>query len=51
MELYEAISHLEETLSDKNHKWSCDQCREEHEQLLRWLKELYDIQLGIGEKT
>lgn len=36
----EAIKHLEETLSDKNHKWSCESCKQEHEQLLEWLKEL-----------
>ena len=40
MTLDEAIKHLEETLSDKSHKWSCESCKQEHEQLLEWLKEL-----------
>lgn len=40
MKLDEAIKHLEETLSDKSHKWSCESCKQEHEQLLEWLKEL-----------
>ena len=40
MTLDEAIEHLEETLADDNHKWSCAECRSEHKQLLGWLKEL-----------
>lgn len=40
MTLNEAIEHLEETLKDDNHKWSCDECKQEHEQLLHWLMEL-----------
>ena len=40
MTLDEAIKHLEETLSDKSHKWSCESCKQEHEQLAEWLKEL-----------
>lgn len=42
MGLNEAISHLEETLADKNHFWACEDCRKEHIQLLEWLKELKD---------
>ena len=38
--LNDAIEHLDETLSDKNHDWSCEECRQEHEQLRRWLQEL-----------
>lgn len=38
MTLEEAIQHLEESLNDK--EWSCETCKEEHEQLLKWLKEL-----------
>lgn len=38
MTLEEAIQHLEESLSDK--EWSCEACKEEHEQLLKWLYEL-----------
>lgn len=40
MTLDEAIKHLEEILSDKSHKWSCESCKQEHKQLLVWLKEL-----------
>ena len=38
MTLEEAIQHLEESLNDK--EWSCESCKMEHEQLLKWLKEL-----------
>ena len=40
MTLDEAIKHLEVILSDESHKWSCESCKQEHEQLLEWLKEL-----------
>ncbi|MCQ2507254.1 MAG: hypothetical protein MJ097_00525 [Dorea sp.] len=40
MTLGEAITHLEEILSDPEHDWGCDECKKEHEQLLAWLKEL-----------
>lgn len=40
MSLDEAIEHLEETLTNIDHKWSCDECKSEHEQLLEWLIEL-----------
>ncbi len=39
MKLDEAIKHLEEELKNKQ-DWSCVACKEEHEQLLSWLKEL-----------
>ena len=42
MNLQEAIKHLEETLEDPNHKWECKECREEHIQLLEFLRELED---------
>lgn len=45
MRLEEAIDHLEEMLADENHEWPCDECREEHEQLLGWLKELKGLRL------
>nr|DAP35177.1 MAG TPA: Putative Thiol:disulfide interchange protein [Caudoviricetes sp.] len=38
MTLEEAIKHAEEVAAT-----SCDRCREEHEQLAVWLKELQDI--------
>lgn len=40
MTLDEAIVHLTETLADNNHKWSCEECKEEHEDLLGYLQEL-----------
>ena len=45
MRLEEAIDHLEEMLADENHEWPCEECREEHEQLLGWLKELNGLRL------
>ena len=38
MTLDEAIEHLEDSL--KNKEFSCESCKEEHEQPLIWLKEL-----------
>lgn len=43
MTLEEAIKHLEETLNNPNHEWSCAECKAEHEQLLAWLKELKEL--------
>ena len=40
MTLDVAIEHLEEMLSDNNREWNCEECRQEHEQLLVRLKEL-----------
>ena len=50
MKLNEAIDHLKETLSDPAHKWCSEECRQEHEQLLRWLEELqeYRYMTSIG---
>lgn len=39
MTLDTAIKHLEETLADPKHDWSCEECRQEHRQLLMWLKD------------
>lgn len=39
MTLEEAIQHLKESLSDPTHKWGCEECKEEHEQLLEWLED------------
>lgn len=38
MTLDEAIEHLEDSL--KNKEFPCESCKEEHKQLLEWLKEL-----------
>lgn len=43
MNLEEAIKHLEATLEDSTHIWSCENCKEEHEQLLTWLLELRSL--------
>lgn len=42
MSLEEAIKHLEEELEIKE-DWSCVACKEDHQQLLEWLKELQSI--------
>ena len=39
-ELLSDIEHLEEVLSDPEREWSCEDCRKDHERLLRYLKEL-----------
>lgn len=39
MTLEEAIQHLKESLADPTHKWDCEECKAEHEQLLKWLEE------------
>lgn len=40
MGLEEAIIHLERSLLDPEKDWGCIECREEHIQLLNFLKEL-----------
>lgn len=40
MTLDEAIRHLQDILGDPEHQWSCDACRQEHEELLEFLQEL-----------
>lgn len=42
MLLKDAIKHLEEELNNKQ-DWSCVACKEDHKQLLEWLKELQAI--------
>ena len=41
--LDDAITHLDDTLSDTGHKWSCESCRMERTQLRAWLAELREI--------
>lgn len=41
MTLDEAIEHLEDFI--KNKEFSCESCKEEHKQLLEWLKELRNL--------
>lgn len=45
MTLEEAILHLQEKIS--SNKWDCENCREEHMQLLEWLKELRERRNGL----
>lgn len=40
MTLDEAINHLDETLEDDSRIWSCEECKQEHVQLRKWLIEL-----------
>lgn len=39
LELDSAIQHLKESLADPTHKWACEECKQEHEQLLVWLED------------
>lgn len=39
MDLESAIQHLRESLADPTHKWGCEECKQEHEQLLEWLED------------
>ena len=49
MTLDDAIAHLDDTLSDTGHKWSCESCRQEHVQLRAWLAELREIKQNRNE--
>lgn len=48
MTLDEAIRHLLEILSDTDYEWSCEECRAEHEQLLKWLIELKGLRSTVN---
>lgn len=48
MTLDEAIDHLRETLANEKHEWSCEECKSEHEQLLKWLVELKSYRIHDG---
>ena len=47
--LEEAIQHLKDSLSDDSRKWSCEQCRHEHEQLLEWLEDLKRLRITLDK--
>lgn len=49
MELNEAIQHLRESLKDPAHDWGCEECKEEHIQLLVWLESYKTIQEAYPE--
>lgn len=51
MELNEAIQHLQASLTDPSHDWGCDECRAEHEQLLRWLEDYWELKETHTEMT
>ena len=48
MTLQEAIDHLNESLNDPNREW-CEECRQEHEQLLDFLNELQKARTELYE--
>ena len=48
MKLEEAIQHLKESLADPTHKWGCEECKTEHEQLLAFLQELKKYRETFG---
>ena len=49
MTLEEAIQHLRESLADSTHKWGCEECKQEHEQLLAFLQELKKYRETFGD--
>lgn len=44
MTIDSAIQHLKESLADPTHKWGCEECKQEHEQLLEWLEDYKRLQ-------
>lgn len=44
MDLESAIQHLKESIADPTHKWGCEECKQEHEQLLEWLEDYKRLQ-------
>lgn len=49
MDLESAIQHLRESLADPTHKWGCEECKEEHEQLLKWLVDYRELKQTHAE--
>lgn len=49
MELNDAINHLKESLADPTHKWGCDECKQEHEQLLEWLDDYKQLKSDYAD--
>ena len=49
MELNDAINHLKESLADPTHKWGCEECKQEHEQLLVWLEDYKQLKADYIE--
>ena len=49
MTLEEAIQHLKESLADTTHKWGCEECKQEHEQLLEWLEDYKQLKADYAD--
>ena len=49
MTLEEAIMHLKESLADPTHKWGCEECKQEHEQLLEWLEDYKQLKSDYAD--
>ena len=49
MRLTDAINHLKESIADPTHKWGCEECKEEHEQLLAWLEDYKQLKADYIE--
>lgn len=49
MELTDAINHLKESLADPTHKWGCEECKAEHEQLLEWLEDYKQLKSDYAD--
>lgn len=43
MTLTDSIQHLKESLADPTHKWGCEECKADHEQLLKWLEDYQKV--------
>lgn len=49
MELNDAINHLKESIANPTHKWGCEECKAEHEQLLEWLEDYKQLKADYIE--
>lgn len=43
MTIEESIQHLKDSLADPMHKWGCEEYKQEHEQLLKWLVDYREL--------
>lgn len=49
LELDSAIQHLKESLADPTHKWGCEECKAEHDQLLEWLEDYKQLKADYAD--
>lgn len=49
LELESAIQHLKESLADPTHEWGCEECKQEHEQLLEWLEDYKQLKADYAD--